>query len=107
MEAIRYTRDGAFQRSRNGTLITAQGEPVLNAAAKADRDAKRTDLDRRRRGDLGRRSGSGHDRRVYLSTERAADPEGVNRYIADPAKATASSQERRCIRDRSKARTRM
>lgn len=28
---IRYTRDGSFQRAQNGTLITAQGEPVLNA----------------------------------------------------------------------------
>jgi flagellar basal-body rod protein FlgF/flagellar basal-body rod protein FlgG len=28
---IRYTRDGGFQRSRDGLLVTAQGEPVLNA----------------------------------------------------------------------------
>ena len=34
VEAIRYTRDGAFQRSRAGMLITAQGEPVLNAKGK-------------------------------------------------------------------------
>ncbi|MHB1022546.1 MAG: flagellar hook-basal body protein [Acidobacteriaceae bacterium] len=27
---IRYTRDGGFQRSTTGQLITAQGEPVLN-----------------------------------------------------------------------------
>ena len=28
---IRYTRDGQFQRSVDGSLITEQGEPVLNA----------------------------------------------------------------------------
>jgi flagellar basal-body rod protein FlgF len=27
---IRYTRDGSFQRTRDGMLITAQGEPVLD-----------------------------------------------------------------------------
>jgi flagellar basal-body rod protein FlgF/flagellar basal-body rod protein FlgG len=27
---LRYTRDGAFQRSRNGMLVTAAGEPVLS-----------------------------------------------------------------------------
>jgi flagellar basal-body rod protein FlgF/flagellar basal-body rod protein FlgG len=27
---IRYTRDGSFQRARNGLLITPQGEPVLD-----------------------------------------------------------------------------
>ncbi|MBV8520768.1 MAG: flagellar hook basal-body protein [Acetobacteraceae bacterium] len=31
---VRYTRDGAFQRARNGTLTTAAGEPVLNGAGK-------------------------------------------------------------------------
>ena len=27
---VRYTRDGSFQRSANGALITSQGEPVLD-----------------------------------------------------------------------------
>jgi flagellar basal-body rod protein FlgF len=31
---IRYTRDGAFQRSNDGTLQTAGGEPVLNLGNK-------------------------------------------------------------------------
>jgi flagellar basal-body rod protein FlgF len=31
---IRYTRDGSFQRSANGTLVTSQGEPVLDAKDK-------------------------------------------------------------------------
>jgi flagellar basal-body rod protein FlgF/flagellar basal-body rod protein FlgG len=31
---IRYTRDGAFQRTRNGMLVTAEGEPVLDAQNK-------------------------------------------------------------------------
>jgi flagellar basal-body rod protein FlgF/flagellar basal-body rod protein FlgG len=30
----RYTRDGSFQRARNGQLITEAGEPVLSAAGK-------------------------------------------------------------------------
>jgi flagellar basal-body rod protein FlgF/flagellar basal-body rod protein FlgG len=31
---IRYTRDGSFQRAHDGTLITAVGEPVLDARNK-------------------------------------------------------------------------
>ncbi|HZY61055.1 MAG TPA: flagellar hook basal-body protein [Edaphobacter sp.] len=33
-QGIRYTRDGSFRRSINGTLITSTGEPVLNAQNK-------------------------------------------------------------------------
>lgn len=33
-QGIRYTRDGSFRRAVNGTLITATGEPVLNAQNK-------------------------------------------------------------------------
>jgi len=33
-QGIRYTRDGSFRRALNGTLITAAGEPVLNAQNK-------------------------------------------------------------------------
>jgi flagellar basal-body rod protein FlgF/flagellar basal-body rod protein FlgG len=28
---VRYTRDGSFQRAQDGTLVTARGEPVLDA----------------------------------------------------------------------------
>ncbi|MGH9604116.1 MAG: flagellar hook-basal body protein [Terracidiphilus sp.] len=31
---LRYTRDGAFHRTRTGQLVTAEGEPVLSAAGK-------------------------------------------------------------------------
>ena len=31
---IRYTRDGGFQRSRSGQLVTAAGEPVLSSTGK-------------------------------------------------------------------------
>jgi flagellar basal-body rod protein FlgF len=31
---IRYTRDGAFHRARNGQLMTGAGEPVLSSAGK-------------------------------------------------------------------------
>jgi flagellar basal-body rod protein FlgF/flagellar basal-body rod protein FlgG len=33
-QGIRYTRDGSFRRSSDGTLITAAGEPVMNAQNK-------------------------------------------------------------------------
>lgn len=33
-QGIRYTRDGSFRRAADGTLITAAGEPVLNALNK-------------------------------------------------------------------------
>lgn len=33
-QGIRYTRDGSFRRALNGTLVTASGEPVLNAQNK-------------------------------------------------------------------------
>lgn len=33
-QGVRYTRDGAFQRSRNGQLVTASGEPVLSSTGK-------------------------------------------------------------------------
>lgn len=33
-QGIRYTRDGSFRRALDGTLITATGEPVLNALNK-------------------------------------------------------------------------
>src|SRR6201997_55189 len=30
-QGVRYTRDGSFRRAIDGTMITANGEPVLNA----------------------------------------------------------------------------
>ena len=33
-QGIRYTRDGSFRRTADGTLVTAGGEPVLNAQNK-------------------------------------------------------------------------
>lgn len=33
-QGIRYTRDGSFRRATDGTLVTASGEPVLNAQNK-------------------------------------------------------------------------
>ncbi|HEX3437211.1 MAG TPA: flagellar hook basal-body protein [Pseudacidobacterium sp.] len=33
-QGIRYTRDGSFRRAIDGTLVTASGEPVLNAQNK-------------------------------------------------------------------------
>jgi flagellar basal-body rod protein FlgF/flagellar basal-body rod protein FlgG len=32
---LRYTRDGSFQRSRSGQLVTGAGEPVLSSAGQA------------------------------------------------------------------------
>jgi len=33
-QGVRYTRDGSFRRALDGTLVTASGEPVLNAQNK-------------------------------------------------------------------------
>jgi flagellar basal-body rod protein FlgF len=92
VEAIRYTRDGAFQRSRTGTLITAQGEPVLNAKGKP----------------IVAPSGQisiGSDGMISVAGATVGAigvftfpssvplvPEGVNRYIGDPAKAMVSAK---------------
>jgi flagellar basal-body rod protein FlgF len=92
VEGIRYTRDGAFQRSRTGTLITAQGEPVLNAVGKP----------------IVVPSGQisvGSDGVISVAGATVGSigvftfpssvpliPEGVNRYIGDPAKAAISAK---------------
>ncbi len=92
VEAIRYTRDGAFQRSRTGTLITAQGEPVLNAKGKPIVVPS---------GQIS--IGSDGVISVAGATVGAIGvftfpssvpliPEGVNRYIGDPAKAVVSAK---------------
>jgi flagellar basal-body rod protein FlgF len=90
IEGIRYTRDGAFQRSRDGRLVTAQGEPVLNAVGKpiaipSGEISIGSDgvisVDGAVVGGLG----------VFtFPSSVPLIPEGVNRYQADPAKATVS-----------------
>ena len=92
VEAVRYTRDGALQRSRNGTLITAQGEPVLNTAGKPIVIPT---------GEIS----IGSDGVVSVAGAAVGAigvftfpasvpliPEGVNRYIGDPAKAVVSAK---------------
>jgi flagellar basal-body rod protein FlgF/flagellar basal-body rod protein FlgG len=87
---IRYTRDGSFQRSRTGTLITAQGEPVLNTAGKpivvpAGEIAIGAD------GAVSVAGATVGSIGVFaFPASVPLIPEGVNRYKADPAKAAAS-----------------
>jgi flagellar basal-body rod protein FlgF len=92
VEGIRYTRDGTFQRSRNGTLITAQGELVLNAVGKAiviptGQIAIGTD------GVISVGGATVGTIGVFnFPSSVPLIPEGVNRYIGDPAKATVASK---------------
>ena len=87
---IRYTRDGAFHRSRAGALLTAQGEPVLNAQGKPIQVPT---------GEIS----IGSDGVISIAGAAVASlgvftfpasvpliPEGVNRYLADPSKAVLS-----------------
>jgi len=87
---VRYTRDGAFQRARDGRLTTAHGETVLSAGG----------------GPITVPTGEvsiGADGAVSVGGATVGSvgvftfpngttltPEGVNRYIADPTKAVAS-----------------
>jgi flagellar basal-body rod protein FlgF/flagellar basal-body rod protein FlgG len=92
VEAIRYTRDGAFQRSRSGTLITAQGEPVLNAAGKPIVvPSGQISI-----GSDGVISVAGATVGVIgvftFPSSVPLIPEGVNRYIGDPAKGVVSAK---------------
>jgi flagellar basal-body rod protein FlgF len=87
---IRYTRDGAFQRSRNGTLITAQGEPVVNALGKpivipTGQIAIGSD------GIVSVAGATVGTIGVFtFPASVPLIPEGTNRYIANPEKAAVS-----------------
>ena len=91
-KGVRYTRDGAFHRSRTGGLITAAGEPVLNAAGKPIQIPA---------GEIG----IGSDGVISIAGAAVGAiavftfpvstplvPEGINRYIGDPAKAAISAR---------------
>jgi flagellar basal-body rod protein FlgF len=91
---VRYTRDGQFQRSIDGSLVTMQGEPVLNSRSQPVRiPSGETTIS-----SDGLISVSGASvGNVGLFTFPSADsiiPEGANRYIpvygAIPAPAAAS-----------------
>jgi flagellar basal-body rod protein FlgF/flagellar basal-body rod protein FlgG len=87
---VRYTRDGAFQRSRTGQLVTAQGEPVLNAAGKPIQ-VPTGEISIGTDGVIS--SGGAAFGGVGIFTFPASTPlvpDGVNRYSADPGKATIS-----------------
>jgi len=92
VEGVRYTRDGAFERSRTGTLITAQGEPVLNAAGKpivipAGEVSIGAD------GAVSVAGATVGAIAVFtFPSSVPLIPEGVNRYKADPAKAVVSAK---------------
>lgn len=89
-EGIRYTRDGAFQRSRDGRLITAHGESVLNAVGKPI-SVPTGDISIGVDGviSVGGAAVGGVGVFTFPSSTPLI-PEGVNRYKADPTKATVS-----------------
>ncbi len=89
-EGIRYTRDGAFQRSRDGRLITARGEAVLNGAAKPIA-IPTGEISIGSDGVISVGGATVGSIGVFaLPASTPLIPEGVNRYKSDPAKAVAS-----------------
>jgi flagellar basal-body rod protein FlgF/flagellar basal-body rod protein FlgG len=91
LAGTRYTRDGSFQRSRDGRLVTARGEAVLNRAG-LPIQLPAGEISVGSDGVIsiaGAAVGS-----LGLFTFPASAPlvpEGVNRYIGDPAKAAVSA----------------
>ncbi len=91
VQGIRYTRDGAFQRSRNGALITAQGEPVLNRSGQPIQiPAGQISIGSDGVISVNGAAVGGVGVFTFPATTPLV-PEGVNRYRADPAKAAVST----------------
>jgi len=86
----RYTRDGSFQRTKDGTLIDSAGDPVLDTAHKAVRLpagklAIGTDGAISVDGAVAAQIG------VFTAPATSLIPEGTNRYtVNDPAKVAPS-----------------
>ncbi|AXC10422.1 Flagellar basal-body rod protein FlgG [Acidisarcina polymorpha] len=94
LEGIRYTRDGAFQRSRSGQLITSLGETVLNAAGKPIL-VPSGEISVGSDGVISSGGASVGSLGVFtFPTSEPMVPEGVNRYVADPTKALVSREAR-------------
>lgn len=92
VEGVRYTRDGAFQRARNGTLITAQGEPVLNAAGKPI-VIPTGEISIGADGVISVAGATVGAIGVFtFPASVPLIPEGVNRYVGDPAKAAVATK---------------
>ncbi len=91
-QGVRYTRDGSFQRSSTGALITAKGEPVLNPAGKPIQiPTGQINVGADGAVSVGGAT-AGQIGVVTFTTSDALVPEGVNRYrgAADKVqKATA------------------
>ncbi len=91
-EGVRYTRDGAFQRTRTGTLITAQGEPVLNSGGQPIQ-LPTGEISIGGDGSISVAGATVGSIGVFtFPASVPLVPEGTGRYLADPAKATLSSQ---------------
>lgn len=78
---IRYTRDGQFQRALDGSLVTAEGEPVLNPQNQPIRiptgevvvgSDGTISVDGAAAGNLGL---------FKFASASSIDPEGTNRYV--------------------------
>ncbi len=90
VQGVRYTRDGSFHRSRTGTLITAKGEAVLNQAGKPIQ-VPTGEVSIGGDGVISVAGATVGSLGVFTFPASAPlVPEGVNRYIGDPAKAVIS-----------------
>jgi flagellar basal-body rod protein FlgF/flagellar basal-body rod protein FlgG len=92
---IRYTRDGSFQRARDGSLITPQGEPVLDVQNKPIR-IPAGDITIGSDGVLSVDGAVAGSLGVFtFASAKSITPEGTNRYApvngAKPQIATAAA----------------
>src|ERR1700760_508382 len=86
----RYTRDGSFLRSSNGTLTVRTGEPVLDAQRRPIK-VPSGKLDISSTGALSVDGGLVAQLGVFAAPNTQLAPEGTNRYKLADAKATASA----------------
>jgi flagellar basal-body rod protein FlgF/flagellar basal-body rod protein FlgG len=91
IEGIRYTRDGAFRRARDGGLVTAQGEPVLDRAGRPIQ-VPAGEISIGSDGVISVNGAAVGNLGVFAFADATPlVPEGVNRYAADPGKAAPST----------------
>jgi len=91
IEGIRYTRDGAFQRARDGRLITARGESVLNAVGKPIA-VPSGEISIGADGVISVNGATVGGLGVFtFPASVPLVPEGTDRYVGDPKKAVLST----------------
>lgn len=85
-----YTRDGNFQRSADGTLLTAGGFPVLSSSGPINIPANSTEVVIDEKGTITNQNGIlGHLSVVEFENQQVLDPVGNNLYRSNVAGNTA------------------